>query len=286
MKHHWRCILLLSVVGCCVPLSRASCDDLDSTAGSLSANAAVARPVLMLIGVEAGRTKMLDTYLTPIYYSGPHFALSFEHRQATAFRPATWERKLHLRADYSKTGNPAGNHTTHVLTASGSWGLYYHRPVFAPRLEVLAGGETEFSGGVLYNPSLSNNVTSARIRFSVGVTAGAQYSLRALGVPLTLRYQASLPVLGAFFSPDYDETYYEIYLGNRSGLVHAGWWGTRFDLDQRVTADWQLRGTTLRIGYANHIERSHVSGIYTRLVSHSVVLAVGGLFSTQQAHKQ
>lgn len=235
----------------------------------------------MMLGVEFGHTKLLDTYLTPIYYSGTHYALSFEHQQATGFSPESWERQLQLRADYSLTHNPADNHTTHALTATARWAIYYRHPLPVARLQFFAGPDVVATGGVLYNPSLSNNVANARVRAAAGLTAGAQWTTRVRHTPLTLRYQASLPVIGAFFSPDYDETYYEIYLGNREHLVHLASWGNRFDLDQRLTADWQFRGTTLRVGYACAIERSHTRGIYTRLTTHSLIVAVGGIFSSQ-----
>ncbi len=75
-------------------------------------------------------------------------------------------------------------------------------------------------------------------------------------LPLSLRYQPVLPVVGAFFAPDYGELYYEIYLGNHSGLAHCGWWGNYFALENLLTADLRLGSTTLRIGYK--IGRAHV----------------------------
>jgi hypothetical protein len=144
----------------------------------------------------------------------------------------------------------------------------------------------QFRGGILYNANNSNNVVSARINMAVGLQAAAVYTTRLFKRPLALRYQASLPIVGAFFSPEYDEAYYEIYLGNRRHLAHLGWWGSRFDMDNLVTADWHLGGTIVRLGYRCRIEKSWVSHIDTRHVTHSLVVGLGGEFLTlSPSHK-
>ena len=45
-------------------------------------------------------------------------------------------------------------------------------------------------------------------------------------------------------------------------------------MNNLVTADWRLGGTILRVGY--RIEKSWVSHIDTRTVTHAVVIGLGG----------
>ena len=104
----------------------------------------------------------------------------------------------------------------------------------------------------------------------------ASYGVKLLGVPITLRYQATLPVAGAFFSPEYEESYYEIYVGNHSGLAHFGWWGNRFDMTNLLTADLHLGSTVLRLGYRNRIETSWINHLNTQIFTHAAVIGVGG----------
>jgi hypothetical protein len=85
-----------------------------------------------------------------------------------------------------------------------------------------------------------------------------------------------LPVTGAFFSPDYGELYYEIYLGNHSGLAHAAWFGNYFRLDNLLTADLRLGSTNLRLGYRADVMSTKVNNIVTRRVTHSFVIGVSG----------
>lgn len=237
----------------------------------------VVRPVHYTMMGEVGHASLLDSYLTPITYTGLNLGLGFEHFQATGFNPDKWVRELELGADYSYVENPVGNHEMHSLMGEARWSLMRRwRDVPARRLQLMAGPMVNFRGGILYNANNSNNVVSARIHFAVGVQAAAVYNTRLFSHPLALRYQLSLPVLGAFFSPEYDEAYYEIFVGNRRHLAHLGWWGSRFDMTNLVTADWRLGGTILRVGYRCRIEKSWVSHIDTRAVTHALVIGLGG----------
>ena len=235
------------------------------------------RPVASIFSAELGRTSILDTYLTPITYSGTYYGIGYERQQAMGFNPQRWTHQLELGVDYSNTHNPAGNHTMHDLMVNAKWGMTHRwRDVLTPGLQLLAGGSTQLRGGVLYNANNSNNVVSARIHWSLGFIGQAVYNFNIKRLPVTLRYQATLPIAGVFFSPDYDEAYYEIYLGNHSDLVHFGWWGNRFDMENLVTADLHLGNTILRVGYRNRISSSLINDINCRKISHSLVVGIGG----------
>ena len=95
-------------------------------------------------------------------------------------------------------------------------------------------------------------------------------------MPITLLYRAEMPFLGCFFSMEYDESYYEIYKGNRKKLVNFGWWGNRFDMVNLVAADLKLGKTVMRIGYRGRIETSWVNNLNTQIFTHSLVIGFGG----------
>ena len=237
------------------------------------------RPVATVISAQYGHASTLDTYLSPVRYDGHAMSLNYEAQQATGFAPESWTRQLSIGIDYDYTHNPAGNHTMHSLMVDGRWGMMHRwRDVFAPGLQFQLGGATQLRGGVLYNANNSNNVVSTRINWNVGLLGQAIYNTHIKRLPITLRYQASVPVIGAFFSPDYDEASYEIYLGNHSNLAHFGWWGNRFDLDHALTADLHLGNTILRIGYRNRISTSWINNISTRDMNHYIVIGLGGEF--------
>lgn len=245
------------------------------------------RPVLSMFTLDAGSASLLDTYLSPITYHGSNFRLGYEHFQATGFRPLTWTRQLEAGIDYNYVKNPAGNHDRHALMGEFRWAMMHRwQPVLTERLQLMAGPMTQFRGGIIYAPINSNNVVSVKLHWAVGLQLMTVYNTSLLGRQLSVRYQASLPVVGAFFSPDYDEAYYEIYLGNHEGLAHVGWWGNRFDLANYVTADWRLGGTILRLGYRGRIETSWVNRINTHIFTHSLVLGIGGEFLSLSPSKR
>lgn len=237
------------------------------------------RPVATVISAQYGHVSLLDTYLSQVRYGGHAMSLNYEAQQATGFAPENWTRQLSLGVDYDYTHNPAGNHTMHSLIVDGRWGMMHRwNDVITPGLQFQLGGATQLRGGVLYNANNSNNVVSTRIHWNVGLMGQAIYNTHIKQLPITVRYQAALPVMGAFFAPDYDEAYYEIYLGNRSNLAHFGWWGNRFDLDHMISADLHLGNTIVRIGYRNRVSTSWINNISTRDMAHYIVIGLGGEF--------
>ena len=237
------------------------------------------RPVATVISAQYGHVSLLDTYLSQVRYGGHAMSLNYEAQQATGFAPENWTRQLSLGVDYDYTHNPAGNHTMHSLIVDGRWGMMHRwNDVITPGLQFQLGGSTQLRGGVLYNANNSNNVVSTRIHWNVGFMGQAIYNTHIKQLPITVRYQAALPVMGAFFAPDYDEAYYEIYLGNRSNLAHFGWWGNRFDLDHMISADLHLGNTIVRIGYRNRVSTSWINNISTRDMAHYIVIGLGGEF--------
>ena len=80
------------------------------------------------------------------------------------------------------------------------------------------GGEAALTLGGLYNLRNSNNPATAKAAIDLGATAMASYHFYISRLPVTLRYQVSLPVIGTFFSPEFGQSYYEMFgIGNCSG---------------------------------------------------------------------
>ena len=237
----------------------------------------VERPVASFFMAEVGSATALDTYLGPVSFSGIDARLEYERMQAMRFDPQRWVMQMHAGIEYGNLQNAPGNHSEHMLMVDYRWGMMRRwHDVLVPKLQVAVGGSTQLRGGVLYKPSNSNNVVAAKIQWAVSATAMASYRLQVKKLPVVISYQATLPVAGVFFSPEYGETYYEIYLGNRTGLVHFGWWGSRFDMTNALMADMHLGRTVLRVGYRNSIERSWVNNIDSQIVTHMAVIGVGG----------
>jgi len=237
------------------------------------------RPTLSMFTADVGWGSVYDSYLAPLAYDGLNLSLGYEAMRAASFSPHDWLWQATVAVDYDNIRNPAGNNHTHLLMGDLVVDLQHRwHGVDGTPVDAWAGPMMQVRGGVIYNPSNSNNTVSAQLRASVGVTGMAAHNTRLWRVPMTLRYQLQLPVLGVFFAPEYDESYYEIYLGNHRNLAHVGWWGNRLDMSHYLGADLHLGSTIVRVGYRCRVERSWVNNLHVHNVSHSVVLGIGGEF--------
>lgn len=237
--------------------------------------AAPLRPVASAYMVEAGSSSLTDTYLSPIKYTGLHLGIGYERRQAMKFDPELWEMRLTAGATLDRGHNIVRNATMWGLEGRVDWGMA-RRWRLPAGVTVAVGGSTGIKAGCLYNARNGNNPVSAKAAWNVAATGYASWSGRVGRLPVTLRYQPTLPVAGIFFSPDYGELYYEIYLGNHTGLVHPAWWGNYFSLDNLLTADLHLGAMAVRLGYRCDILSTRVNNITTNIVTHSAVIGVAG----------
>jgi len=266
--------LISALLLCLVALpARAASDGDDADPSPL-------RPTLSMFTLDVGYASIHDSYLTPVTYSGLDLAVGYEAMRAAWFNPHQWLWQLSTTVDYNYTDNPAGNNSMHLLAGDVTADVQRRwRNVRSTGLDLSAGPMAQLRAGLVYNPANSNNTVSVIARASVGVTGMATYNTRlARRLPVTLRYQAALPVLGVFFAPDYDESYYEIYLGNRHNLAHLGWWGNRLDMTHYLGADLHLGSTIVRLGYRCRLERSWQDGLHVHNVGHSLVVGIGGEF--------
>lgn len=241
-----------------------------------SAAVEILRPVTSAYSIEVGSSHLTDTYLTPLNYDGWTAAMSYERLQAPRFNPAGAIMQLRGRLSVDRDQNPARNATMWGLDLNVDWGVLWRlKSSRLPRGLALSGGiNTGIDLGALYLARNGNNPVTAKAAWTVGISAMAVYNFRLGALPLTLRYQPSLPLTGVFFSPDYGELYYEIYLGNRSGLVHCAWPGNYFRLDNLVTLDLRFKGATLRLGYHNEVYSGKVSNIVSGHTVHSFVVGL------------
>ena len=196
--------------------------------------------------------------------------------QSARFSPDKWLWQLTAAIDYNNVENNAQNNTLHKVMTDFAFDMQRRwRGVIAHRIDLAVGPMTQLRAGAIYNPVNSNNAVSLRAHWNVGVTGMAAFNTRMWRTPVTLRYQAQLPVVGMFFAPEYDESYYEIYLGNHRNLAHLGWWGNRLDMTHYIGADLHLGSTTLRLGYRARLEHWNVNNLKVHDVSHALVLGIG-----------
>lgn len=231
------------------------------------------RPVTSAYGIEVGSAHLADTYLTPLHYDGWHSALTYSRTQAMRFDPTRWSMHLHLAANLDHTQNPARNATMWNLDIEGRWGMT-RRYDITPRINAGIGAFTAINFGALYLTRNGNNPAAAKGAWTLGINAAGTYSMRIGRLPVTWGIAASMPLTGVFFTPQYGQLYYELYLGDRRGLAHAAWLGNYRRIDTRAWADIHLGGTTLRLGYHFDLRSTRANDITSRSITHALSIAI------------
>ncbi|MDO5394535.1 MAG: DUF3316 domain-containing protein [Bacteroidales bacterium] len=235
------------------------------------------RPVLSAYTFEGGTAHMADTYLTPLHYNGWHVGFMYERMQAMAFSPERWMMQLSGRLIADHGENMSRNAVMWNLELEAAWTMMrrWNISIGAGRnLTLGIGPGTSLRAGALYMARNGNNPASAKGAWTVGANAYAAYNMRIGRLPVALRYECRLPVTGVFFAPQYGELYYEIWLGNTHGLARPAWWGNYFRMDNMLTADLRLGGTSIRLGYHADIISTKASHIVSRRITHAFMLGV------------
>ena len=241
--------------------------------GSAQEAYSVLRPVVSGWMAEVGTSHLRDTYLTPVAYSGWHAAIDYERLQVSKFDKNRWTMQVRAAVNLGSTENEGKTATMWHFNFRPEWALMRRLDIGAlSPLKLAVGSMVSGNVGGLYLLRNSNNPVSVQASATVGATAMAWYNTRLANRQITLRYQVDMPLVGAFFAPDYDQLYYEIYLGNHSGLCHVAWPGNFFRLNNMVTADWRFGSNYLRLGYRLEVFSSKASGIVSRRVEHSFVI--------------
>lgn len=236
---------------------------------------AILRPVYSTYMLTAGSAHSADTYLSPIKYSGWTVGFGYQRLQAMAFNPRNWVMRLKVDVAMQHTLNSAQNATMWYAGIDASWAMM-RRWRLPHNLSAGVGGEIWLNAGCLYLDRNGNNPASAKAALTIGPTAYATWSVNIRSLPVQMRYQASSPLVGAFFSPDYGELYYEIYLGNHSGLCHPAWWGNYFRYLHQLTADLVFGSTRLTLGYRGNIFTSEINHLVTRQFTHEAIIGISG----------
>ena len=238
--------------------------------------AAVGQERLSMFTVDAGYASVHDTYLTPVTYEGLDLGMAYEAMRSMQSTGDKWLWQLQVGADFNYVENHVGNNDLDKLMGDITFDMQRQwKEVIAHRVDLSVGPMTQLRAGMVYDEVNSNNPVTVRAHWGVGLTGMDKWNTRVWRTPVTLRYQAQVPALGVFFAPEYDESYYEIYLGNHRNLAHLGWWGNRFDMTNYLGADLHFGSTTLRLGYRARLEHWNVNNLKVHDVTHSLVIGIG-----------
>ena len=245
---------------------------LSVTAAAQEDSLRATRLVTRSLMVGGGYSNVLETYLTPLEYTGGGVRVVLENMRNTRWMHGKLRAQHLFQINYSYTHNTSGNAHIHYGLASYSYSLF-REFALSPGLKLLAGPTADVNAGVVYNLRNSNNPAQAKAYGRLGATGMLIYRFRVKGRPFAARYQASLPLLGVAFSPEYGESYYEIFsLGNGSGTVLFTSLHNNPSLRQMLTLDFPLGKAIVRFGYICDIQQSKLNSLKSHAYSHDFML--------------
>lgn len=235
---------------------------------SLKATRYVMRSTL----IGAGKANVFDTYLSPIEYEGPGVRFLHESMRMTRLMDGNVSSQSLLQVNFSYTKNPSKTGKMYAGLVNWNYALHYQYHIDS-RLKILFGPMIDLNGGFIYNVRNSNNPAQAKAYANIDASAMLIYKFRIADYPMILRYQANLPLMGAMFSPEYGESYYEIFsLGNSGRHVVFTSLHNNPSLRQMLTFDIPIRKIVMRVGYVCDIQQSKVNSLKTHVYSHDFMI--------------
>lgn len=229
-----------------------------------------------LFGV--GRSSLYETYLSPLTYTGPHLNILHETLRKTHWLDGRITTQGVFDGFFCLASNRAENSDEMGGKLNYAHGWHYNW-VVGRGLRLMAGAEVHTGIGAIYNNRNSNNPVQAKAELDLGATVMAIYPFSIRKMPFTARYQASLPLLGAMFSPRYGQSYYEMSLGNYDRNIRFTHLGNAPSMRHFLTLDFPIASFTFRAGYLCDIRQSRVNGLRSHIWNHSFMIGYVKHFS-------
>lgn len=223
-----------------------------------------------------GPTQLLDTYLSQEKFRGTGFTfLSTTERYGSYVDHDNWHTHIQHQLSLSSADDRSGSRDelqgdySFFVGRVRHWQAFtwhnYHNAVY-----VEAGAMLNGNLGFIYNTSNSNNPAQARLALNLMPVAAARAHVDLFKRRLEMRYELSLPLVGVAFSPNYGQSYYEIFsLGNYDHNVVPTTFVSAPNFRQQLTVDYRLwRNASLRIGYLGDYQQLRVNNLKSHVLHH------------------
>ncbi len=246
----------------------------DTMAGMGGDSVISGRTTTVAYMVGAGRTEVLDTYLSQEHFSGPGVTfLATVDKQRPGSR---WLTAMEHQANASTTHDRNDRRTEIEGSYNFYWGRYYCWTVAGDKLTLMAGGVADANIGFIYNTSNGNNPAQARLHINIMPSAAATYRFHLGRRRMALHYKVQLPLAGVMFSPNYGQSYYEIFSrGDYDHNIVPTSFISAPNFRQQLMADINIsRKLTLRLGYLGDYQQASVNNLKSHVYSHRFMIGV------------
>ena len=222
-----------------------------------------------------GNTATLDTYLSQEKFSGGGITLLQSAESGRQHSLWTWRLEQQLNLSLPE------HSSTRADEIEGAYGLFvgrYHSWTIADNhLRLQAGLMANATVGFIYLTQNSNNPAQARLSLMLmpAAAATARFAIRRRH-HFAVRYETRLPLAGMTFSPNYGQSYYEIFnLGNYDHNIVPTTFISAPYIQQQLNLGYHLgRSTMVTIGYLGDYQQLSVNNLKQHVYSHRIMLGL------------
>lgn len=248
------------------------------TAGTVCAQGDTAvspRTVTNARMISVGTTELLDTYLSQEKFRGTD--VRFISHTGRGHDGSPWSRRIVHQGNFAWADNRSGNGGEMAGAYRFSYGVLHGWafPAGKACIAIKAGAQLAATAGFIYNTRGSNNPAQARLALNVEPSVSATCSMRIGRLPIAVNYEASAPLAGVMFSPNYGQSYYEIFSrGNYDRNIVPTTFIATPSLRQMLAVDIATKFTTVRIGYLGDIQQASVNRLKQHIYTHAVLIGI------------
>ncbi|NPD92913.1 DUF3316 domain-containing protein [Xylanibacter muris] len=222
--------------------------------------------------IGIGTTEILDTYLSQEHFSGTGITFL---ATSDRIRPGRkWSTTVQHQANLSATHDRADNFDELEGSYNFFWGRMRNWYLCDSHLRLQAGATGNTGIGFIYNISGGNNPAQARFHIDVRPAASAAYRFDIGRCRITAGYSFDMALAGLMFSPNYGQSYYEIFSrGDYDRNIVPTTAVSMPYFRQQLTVDINVgRKLSLRAGYLGDYQQSHVNSLKQHIYSHRFMI--------------
>lgn len=211
--------------------------------------------------IGGGVNNVLDTYLSPFNYTGFDLRIMHETLRQTKQMEGRiyYHTLLDINGDYLTNRSNTAHEYMAGIRYSNAW--LYSLPLREGWGGYLGLQPSVCIGGI-YNTRNGNNPAQAKADLMLNATARVHYGLHLFGKLFPISYQLTVPLVGAAYSPNYGQSYYEEFsLGNYDHNVCFAHIANMPSMRHLLTIDIPIRKNYLRIGWSGEFNQAKLNGL-------------------------
>ena len=236
-----------------------------------------------ILKVKVGTGYQLDSYLSPLGYTGMVYGLGNEWWQP--FRKDTklgkagkldhWAHMGRVDIALSDYYSKARTNKYMGVQVAAGWGAFYEWRWIDDRLKVFVGPYLDVDFMVREQANNVNKIVSFDVAIDVMAMGGISWSFYGKKTSYRLGYMLRTNLIGFDYLPQYWESYYEITQGVPGQPRCSGHWNHN-TLKHQLALDMQFPHTTWRIGAEHELINYGTDNLH--FVRHQFGIVVGCLW--------